>query len=85
MTPRLPGESRKEKQKAQDSGTWLALVFVLFSVGGFIALVSLILPDFAMMLLVVAGLFFFIAFHYFTWGRWLTARVERMKLDEEQE
>lgn len=85
MTPRLPGEARKEKQKAQDNGTWLALVFVLFTVGGFIALVSLILPDFALMLLVISGLFFFIAFHYFTWGRWLTAKVERLKAEEEQE
>jgi len=85
MTPRLPGESRKQKQKAQDNGTWLALVVVLFIVGGFIALVSLIMPDFAKLLLVVSGLFFFIAFHYFTWGRWLTAKVERMKLEEERE
>ena len=85
MTPQFPGEARKQKQKAQEQGTWLALVFVLFTVCGFIALVSLILPDFALMLLVVAGLFFFIAFHYFTWGRWLTARVQRMQAEEQEQ
>ena len=85
MTPKLPGEAGKQKQKAQDRGTWLALVLVLFTVGGMIALISLVLPDFALMLLVVAGLFFFIAFHYFTWGRWLSARVQRMQEEEERE
>lgn len=84
MTPRLPGESKKQKERVQDGGTWIALFFVLFVVGGLIALTSQIMPQFSGLLLVLAGLFFFIAFHYFTWGRWLVARNERLKNDDDR-
>lgn len=83
MNPRLPGEARKNREQAQDRGTWLALVVVIMCVGGFISLVSLIMPDFARLLSVIAGFFFFVFFHYFTWGRWLTAKVQRMQEEEE--
>ncbi|QDT34185.1 hypothetical protein [Thalassoglobus polymorphus] len=82
MSPKLPGDSRRERQQAQNKGTWLALFFVMLCVGGFIGLISLIMPDFAKLLTVFAGFCFFLSFHYFTWGHWLIAKTERMKAEE---
>lgn len=82
MSPRLPGETQRQRQNTQNGGTWIALVFVFAVIAGLIALTSQIMPQVTGLILVVAGLFFFIAFHYFTWGRWLMARMERLQEEE---
>ena len=82
MKPRLPGDSRKQRDQARNAGTWIALVGVLFIVGAFIGLTSLIMPQIFWLTVVVAGFFFFIAFHYFTWGQWLIRYHQRLQ-DEE--
>lgn len=85
MTPRLPGEARKNRNQAQDRGTWLALLMVIGGVAGFIGLVSMIMPDFARLLTVVAGFFFFVFLHYFTWGRWLSNKVHAMEQEDDEQ
>lgn len=84
MTPRLPGENKRNKERAQKSGTWVAMIFVIAIVAGLIALTSQIMPQISGLMLVVAGMAFFIAFHYFTWGRWLIAYQEKLKAESDE-
>ncbi len=68
--PRKP-RPRKE-QKPGDSGTALAMLFLLVVTGGLIGLGTLVLGKvFLALVLVVLGFIGFIAFHYLLWGWWL--------------
>lgn len=82
MTPRLPRSSSGERHPSRNGGTWIALVFIVAFVIGIVALMSQVMPQIGGIFLVVAGLFFFIAFHYFTWGRWLMNHMHQLEDDE---
>lgn len=82
MSPRLPGDGARAK-KNQDAATLFALLIVIAVALGFIALISMVLPQ-VWYLIVVAGFFSgFIALHYFTWGRWLTKVATEAQKKEE--
>ena len=84
MTPRLPGQSRQEREQAQNTGTWIALVFASMIAVGFLGLILLIMPDLIWLPLIVAGFGLFIALHYFTWGAWLMRHRQNDDEDEDQ-
>lgn len=73
MNPRLPQRDTQPPSPPEnrDAATWLALGFLLLLGGGFVALISLMLPAFIWVVAVLAGMSGMIALHYFTWGRWL--------------
>jgi len=84
MSPRLPGDSARTK-KNQDGATIFALMIVIAIALGFIALISMVLPQ-VWYLIVVGGFFSgFIALHYFTWGRWLTRIATEAQEKEESD
>lgn len=85
MNPKLPGDRRRDRETAQNRGTWIALVMVFAITIGFIALAAQVMPQIAGLFIVVAGLFSFICLHYFTWGRWLTARLAKLETEEESQ
>ncbi|MFN0050777.1 MAG: hypothetical protein ACKV0T_01210 [Planctomycetales bacterium] len=68
--PRRPAPRRAP---SSNSATLLALLGLLLIGGGLLALVALVLPQIAMMVLVIAGVFILpAAFHYLVWGWWLS-------------
>ena len=77
MSPRLPGESRKERERAQNAGTWIAILMCVVVGGGMLGLMALVMPDILLAVIVVASGFLFIALHYFTWGQWLIRYHQR--------
>ena len=60
-----------QDQPSGDQSTWLALVALLFISAGLMGIMFVVLPDMALLLLVVAGFALFILLHYFTWGYWM--------------
>ena len=81
MTPRLP--PRRQAPPQREEGTWIALAFSLGIVGGFAALISMILPEFGRLFLVLGGFAGFVALHYFTWGRWMIQmRREALEMED---
>lgn len=84
MTPRLPGDARLRREKAQDTGTWIALVVAVMTVLAVLGLISLILPDIFWLLLVAAAFGLFIALHYFTWGQWLIRHNQKFEHDADE-
>lgn len=70
-------------QPSGDQSTWLALVALLFIGGGLLGIMFVVLPDMALLLLVVAGFALFILLHYLTWGYWMM-RAHRRGEEAEQ-
>lgn len=82
MNPRLPGsetisdDDRPARgQPNRNEATLVALVFMFLCSIGFLGLVVLILPDVAFVVIPLGLAILMFAFHYFTWGRWLTNRL----------
>lgn len=68
--PRLPSKGGRRQQE-RNSTTFAALIGLLMLAFGFVALVSLVLPQAGGLLLILLGGVAFFALHYVTWGRWL--------------
>ncbi len=69
--PRLPPKGGRRPQE-RNSATYAALIGLCFLAFGFLALVSLVLPQVrGLVLLLLFGVGFF-TFHYLVWGRLLT-------------
>ena len=64
-----------QRKKAQDAGTYLALLGMLIVGGLLLLMVAAILPDairgFIYAFLILSGM---LCFHYFTWGRAMERR-----------
>ncbi|MCA9076507.1 MAG: hypothetical protein KDA93_15895 [Planctomycetaceae bacterium] len=74
--PRLPSKGGRRQQE-RNSATFAALIGLLMLAFGFVALVSLVLPQVrGLVLILVCGVGFF-AVHYLTWGRWLIRLREK--------
>ncbi|MBW3542338.1 MAG: hypothetical protein KY476_18890 [Planctomycetes bacterium] len=69
--PRRPPRRRPE-QPGRRTATLLALVFLIAASVMLLFLVANVLPQFAGLVAVVAGLFSFGALHYLLWGFWLS-------------
>jgi len=70
MTPRLPGDGSGSK-KQRNSGTIMAMIFMVVIGVAFVGFISLIMPDVLWLFVLGACFSGMIAIHYFTWGRWL--------------
>lgn len=72
-------ESEREKQRARNSATYVALMGLLIVGGLLLLMVTAILPDamrgFVVVFLIFSGM---LSFHYFTWGRAME-RTDRQK------
>jgi hypothetical protein len=65
-----------------NTGTMIALFGLLLIAGGLLALMALVLPQVAGVVLVILIVFVLpISFHYVVWGRWLS----KMKPPEDDE
>lgn len=59
-------------ERGKNTGTYLALLALLMVAGLLVGLSAMVLPQIFGLLLVVFGFFFFAAFHYLTWGWWMS-------------
>ncbi len=77
-------QSDPNRKKAQDAGTFLALIGLLIAGGLLLLMVTAILPDamrgFMITFLIISAM---LCFHYFTWGRAME-RSDRLKRSREQ-
>lgn len=74
--PRLPSKGGRRQQE-RNSATFAALIGVLMLAFGFVALVSLVLPQVRGLVLILFGGVAFFALHYVTWGRLLIRLREK--------
>ncbi|MFN9718309.1 MAG: hypothetical protein ACK58L_06430 [Planctomycetota bacterium] len=59
----------------------IAMMLLLVFGGGFIALVSMVLPQFLFVVVAGLGIGLFFAAQYFLWARWLYPIVRRWEID----
>lgn len=77
--PKVPSESTTAS--ARNQATYMALAVLLILGIALIALCALVMPSILGIVLVGFGFFFFIAFHYVVWGRWLSNRIAASNLE----
>ncbi len=68
-------------QSEKNIATLIALTGVLLVTVGLIALITMVIPQFLLVVVVFFGFVIMIAFHYFVWGRWLS----KQKQEDEDE
>ena len=72
---------RRQSSADRNSGTFLALLALMFVGGGLLMLVAVVLPQALGLVVVVFGFFLMGLLHYVTWGWWLS----RMHVEEDEE
>ena len=70
-------------QPEKNIATLIAFTGGLIVMGGLIAFLSMVTPFFLYMVLVAFGFVLLIAFHYFTWGRWLSKQEPEDEYDDD--
>lgn len=79
MTPRLPQPSPPESAPPTIA---FALITLLVVGGGFVGLVSMVLPQFLFVIVCGLGVIIFFAAQYFLWARWLYPIVRQWEIDK---
>ena len=72
----------KNGDVGRDATTFIALFGLLLLGAGFIALTALVLPNLLVFPLVFFAFVFVCAFHYLTWGRWMSRMKPPLEEDE---
>lgn len=82
-TPAPPVRPERPTRGGQQHATGLAVLFILFAVGGFLAFVSFITSSYIMLAMILIPLLFggMGILHYVTWGYWLQ-KAERKREQE---
>lgn len=83
--PRFPGQRTTPPPAPRDrSGFWFGSGFIALFALGFMAFISVILPDAIFLFAVLFGFMGLVALHYLTWGRWLSrVTAHESETDEE--
>jgi hypothetical protein len=77
--------SASRESTVRNLGTFLALFALLLMSGGLLALVAVVLPQALGLLLILGGFVFVVAFHYLTWGWWMSIKPAPVDVEEEDE